>query len=138
MDSSVRPFPLFSSLRVVGDMNDKPFISNLSLRVLLMTTRPTVFSPLSEQQPAEIRPIGIEVAWPVTAGLGGRVLRGEHNLGNSVRDETLNIQSISLGCSSVKKRKPTSQPIRRKHFPTFEAAYLLLSCCRQQVSKQHL
>ncbi|GBM56253.1 hypothetical protein AVEN_101535-1 [Araneus ventricosus] len=39
-----------------------------------MTTRPTAFSPLSEQQPAEIRPTSTEVAWPVTAGLGVRVL----------------------------------------------------------------
>ncbi|GBO11904.1 Retrovirus-related Pol polyprotein from transposon 297 [Araneus ventricosus] len=53
-------------------MNGRPFIS--PLRVPLMTTRPTAFSPLSEQQPAEIRPTSIEVAWPVTAGLGVRVL----------------------------------------------------------------
>ncbi|GBN54562.1 hypothetical protein AVEN_2867-1 [Araneus ventricosus] len=72
MDSSA-PFPLFSSLRVVGDMNCRPFIS--PLWVPLMTTRPTVFSPLSQQQPAEIRPTSIEVAWPVTAGLGVRVIR---------------------------------------------------------------
>ncbi|GBN51872.1 hypothetical protein AVEN_120156-1 [Araneus ventricosus] len=72
MDSSA-PFPLFSSLRVMGDMNGRPFIS--PLRVPLMTTRPTAFSALSEQQPAEIRPNSIEVAWPVTAGLGVRVLR---------------------------------------------------------------
>ncbi|GBN33547.1 hypothetical protein AVEN_121614-1 [Araneus ventricosus] len=31
MDSSA-PFPLFSSLRVVGDMNDRPFISYFSLK----------------------------------------------------------------------------------------------------------
>ncbi|GBN40259.1 hypothetical protein AVEN_25677-1 [Araneus ventricosus] len=67
MDSSA-PFPLFSSLRVVGDMNDTPSISS-PLKVPFMTTRPTAFSPLSEQQPAEIRPTSIEVAWPVTAGL---------------------------------------------------------------------
>ncbi|GBM11213.1 hypothetical protein AVEN_133940-1 [Araneus ventricosus] len=30
--------------------------------------------PISEQQPAEIRPTSIEVAWAVTAGLGVRVL----------------------------------------------------------------
>ncbi|GBN93180.1 hypothetical protein AVEN_66967-1 [Araneus ventricosus] len=69
MDSSV-PFPLFTSLRVVGDMNGRPFMSHLSLRVPLMTTRPTAFSPLSEQQLAEIRPSSIQVAWTVTAGLG--------------------------------------------------------------------
>ncbi|GBN39059.1 hypothetical protein AVEN_186380-1 [Araneus ventricosus] len=67
MDSSA-PFPLFSSLRVVGDMNDRPFISYLSPKGPLMTTRPTAFSPLSEQKPAEIRPTSIKVAWPVTAG----------------------------------------------------------------------
>ncbi|GBN41606.1 hypothetical protein AVEN_103653-1 [Araneus ventricosus] len=44
------------------------------LRVLLMTTRPTAFSSLSEQQPAENRPTSIEVAWTVMAGLGVRVL----------------------------------------------------------------
>ncbi|GBL93460.1 hypothetical protein AVEN_59664-1 [Araneus ventricosus] len=68
MDSS-DPFP---SLRVVGDMNDRPFIS--LRRVPLMTTRSTAFSPLSKQQPAEICPTSIEIAWPVTAGLGVRVL----------------------------------------------------------------
>ncbi|GBM05978.1 hypothetical protein AVEN_80568-1 [Araneus ventricosus] len=67
------PFPLFSSLLVMEDTNDRPLIS--PLRVPLMTTRPTAFfSPLSEQQPAEIRPTSIEVAWPVTVGLGVRVL----------------------------------------------------------------
>ncbi|GBN13484.1 hypothetical protein AVEN_208212-1 [Araneus ventricosus] len=50
-----------------------PIIS--PLRAPLMTTCPTAFSPLSEQQPAEIRPTSIEVAWPVVAGLGVRVLR---------------------------------------------------------------
>ncbi|GBO23396.1 hypothetical protein AVEN_236063-1 [Araneus ventricosus] len=38
-----------------------------------MTTRPTAFSRLSEQQPAEIRLTSIEVACPVKAGLGVRV-----------------------------------------------------------------
>ncbi|GBM85595.1 hypothetical protein AVEN_38367-1 [Araneus ventricosus] len=45
-----------------------------SLRVPLMTIHSSAFS-LSEQQPAEIRPSSIEVAWPVTAGLGVRGLR---------------------------------------------------------------
>ncbi|GBO25080.1 hypothetical protein AVEN_64199-1 [Araneus ventricosus] len=66
MDSSA-PFPLFSSLRVAGDMNGRPSISVLS--VPLMTTHPTAFSPLSEQKPAEIRPASVEVAWPVTASI---------------------------------------------------------------------
>ncbi|GBN21428.1 hypothetical protein AVEN_76304-1 [Araneus ventricosus] len=44
------------------------------LNVPLMTTRPTAFAPLSEQQPAEIRPTSIEVAWPVAASLGVKVL----------------------------------------------------------------
>ncbi|GBM49142.1 hypothetical protein AVEN_41008-1, partial [Araneus ventricosus] len=35
---------------------------------------PNCLLPLLEQQPAEIRPTSIEVAWPVTAGLGVRVL----------------------------------------------------------------
>ncbi|GBM72484.1 hypothetical protein AVEN_106621-1 [Araneus ventricosus] len=81
MDSST-PFPLFSSLRVVGDMNDRSSISHLSPEgpfndrksQPFTPARPTVFS-LSEQQPAEIRPTGIEVAWPVTASLGVRVLK---------------------------------------------------------------
>ncbi|GBM64412.1 hypothetical protein AVEN_52535-1 [Araneus ventricosus] len=73
MDSSA-PFPLFSSLCVVGDMNGGPFISHLSPKGPFNATRPTAFSPLSEQQPAKIRPISIEVAWPVTAGLGVKVL----------------------------------------------------------------
>ncbi|GBN22105.1 hypothetical protein AVEN_123118-1 [Araneus ventricosus] len=72
MDSSA-PFPLFSSPRVVGDMNGRPFI--FPLRLPLMATRPTAFSLFSEQQPSEIRPTSIEVAWPVTAGLGVRVLK---------------------------------------------------------------
>ncbi|GBO02191.1 hypothetical protein AVEN_132473-1 [Araneus ventricosus] len=52
-----------------------------------MTTCPTAFSPLSEQQPAEIRPTSIEVAWPITAGLGVRVLtacRPLHCFGSDV------------------------------------------------------
>ncbi|GBM83418.1 hypothetical protein AVEN_14067-1 [Araneus ventricosus] len=72
MDSSA-PFPLFSSLRMLGDMNDRPSIS--PLRVPLMTTHPTAFSPLSEHQPVEIRPTSIEDEWPVTGGLGVRGLK---------------------------------------------------------------
>ncbi|GBM64043.1 hypothetical protein AVEN_132849-1 [Araneus ventricosus] len=59
-------------------MNDRPFIAYIAyrfpVRVPLLTTRPTAFSPLSEQQPAEIRPTSVEVTWPVTAGLGVKVL----------------------------------------------------------------
>ncbi|GBN91627.1 hypothetical protein AVEN_8988-1 [Araneus ventricosus] len=74
MDSSA-PLPRSSSLRMVGDMNDRPFISYLHpLRIPLITTRPTAFSPFPEQQPAEICPTSMEVAWPVTVGLGVRVL----------------------------------------------------------------
>ncbi|GBL90749.1 Histone-lysine N-methyltransferase SETMAR [Araneus ventricosus] len=50
-----------------------PFLIS-PLRFLLMTTRSTAFSLLSKQQQAEIRPTSIEVAWPVTGGLGVRVL----------------------------------------------------------------
>ncbi|GBM91643.1 hypothetical protein AVEN_107750-1 [Araneus ventricosus] len=142
MDSSA-PFLLFSSLRVLGDMNDRPFISHLSpkgpLKIFVHENRmksflslqkfqeddtqiwainchqrkkplfspkirsgarnhlcsasvewgglrrdrthrvndysPNCLLPLSEQQPAEIRPISIKVAWPVMAGLGVRVLK---------------------------------------------------------------
>ncbi|GBN57926.1 hypothetical protein AVEN_250380-1 [Araneus ventricosus] len=59
----------------VGDMNGRLSSLISPLRVPLMTTRPTAFSLLSEQQPAEIRPTSIEVAWPVTGGLGVRVLK---------------------------------------------------------------
>ncbi|GBM25644.1 hypothetical protein AVEN_82760-1 [Araneus ventricosus] len=72
MDSSA-PFPTFLLTTGGGRYEWQAFIS--PLRVPLMTTRPTAFSPLSEQQPAEIRPTSIEVAWPITAGLGVRVLR---------------------------------------------------------------
>ncbi|GBM49449.1 hypothetical protein AVEN_51441-1 [Araneus ventricosus] len=74
MDPSV-PFPLFSSPRVVGDINGRPFISYLSPKGPFndhSLNFPS--SPLSEQQPAEIRPTSIEVAWPVMGGLGVRVL----------------------------------------------------------------
>ncbi|GBM55253.1 hypothetical protein AVEN_168395-1 [Araneus ventricosus] len=73
MDSSA-PFPLFSSLRLVGDINGRPSSLISPLRVPLMTTRPTAFSPLSEQQPAEIRPTTVEIVWPVKGGLVVRVL----------------------------------------------------------------
>ncbi|GBO01002.1 hypothetical protein AVEN_259169-1 [Araneus ventricosus] len=56
-------------------MNGRPFISYLSPKGPLMTTCTTVFSPLSEQQPAEIHPTSIEITWPVTAVLGVRVLK---------------------------------------------------------------
>ncbi|GBN12823.1 hypothetical protein AVEN_175740-1 [Araneus ventricosus] len=82
MDSSAT-VPLFSSIRVVGDMNGRSFIS--PLRVPLLTTGLTAFSPLSEQQRAEMRPTSIEDAWPVTAGLGVRVLKDpkKHKKGKS-------------------------------------------------------
>ncbi|GBM63391.1 hypothetical protein AVEN_64632-1 [Araneus ventricosus] len=60
MDSSA-PFPPFSSLRVVGDMNGRPFISYLSPKGAFNDHSPTFFSLLSEQQLAEIRPTSIEV-----------------------------------------------------------------------------
>ncbi|GBL73453.1 hypothetical protein AVEN_159455-1 [Araneus ventricosus] len=44
MDSSA-PFPLFSSLRVVGDMNSRPFISHLSPKGPISDTCPNAFSP---------------------------------------------------------------------------------------------
>ncbi|GBL81548.1 hypothetical protein AVEN_266584-1 [Araneus ventricosus] len=74
MDSSA-PFPLLSSLRVVGDMNGHPFISQLSPKGLFNDHSPNCLLPLSEQQPVEICPTSIEAVWPVTAGLGVRVLR---------------------------------------------------------------
>ncbi|GBM46800.1 hypothetical protein AVEN_40009-1 [Araneus ventricosus] len=57
------------------------------LRIPLMTTRQTAFYPFSEQQLIEIRPTSMEIAWPVTAGLGVRVLN-EKNM------PSLNIDGI--------------------------------------------
>ncbi|GBM64420.1 hypothetical protein AVEN_78802-1 [Araneus ventricosus] len=62
--------------------NDELLRRPLAIGVLKWTkfsvkgpTRPTAFSPLSEQQPAEIRSTSIEVTWPVTAGSGVRGLK---------------------------------------------------------------
>ncbi|GBM38414.1 hypothetical protein AVEN_260802-1 [Araneus ventricosus] len=55
-------------------LSEHLILPSCSLILPLMTTHPTAFSLLSEQQPAENRPTSIEVAWPVTAGLGVRVL----------------------------------------------------------------
>ncbi|GBM63388.1 hypothetical protein AVEN_33340-1, partial [Araneus ventricosus] len=44
----------------------------------LMSTLPTAFSPFSEQQPAQLCPTSIEVAWLVTAGFGARELNMMH------------------------------------------------------------
>ncbi|GBN22074.1 hypothetical protein AVEN_170094-1 [Araneus ventricosus] len=101
MDSCA-PFLLFSSLRVVGDMNGRPFIS--PLRVPLMTTRPTAFSRLSEQQPAEIRPTSIEVAWSVTAGLGVKVLRMKMTATNGGHKYVCHHNSFNKVPSSQNKR----------------------------------
>ncbi|GBL99982.1 hypothetical protein AVEN_19455-1 [Araneus ventricosus] len=68
------PFPFSSSLRVVGDMNGRPFISHFSPKGPFNDHPPNCLLPLSEQQPAEIRPTSIEFAWPDTAGLGVKVL----------------------------------------------------------------
>ncbi|GBM41304.1 hypothetical protein AVEN_202895-1 [Araneus ventricosus] len=62
--------PLFSSLRVVEDMNGRPVISYLYLKGPFNDHSPNCLLPLSEQQPAEIHPTSIEVAWPATSGLG--------------------------------------------------------------------
>ncbi|GBN43308.1 hypothetical protein AVEN_89928-1 [Araneus ventricosus] len=72
MDLSV-PFHLFSW--VLGDANGRPFISYLYPKGSLNDHSPNCLLPHSEQQPAEIRPISIEVVWPVTAGLGVRGLK---------------------------------------------------------------
>ncbi|GBN82200.1 hypothetical protein AVEN_94237-1 [Araneus ventricosus] len=56
-------------------MNGRPFMSHLSPKGPFNDHSPSCLLPLSEQQPAEIRPTSIEVAWPVTAGLGVRVLK---------------------------------------------------------------
>ncbi|GBO30320.1 hypothetical protein AVEN_16461-1 [Araneus ventricosus] len=70
----VRPVPLFFSLRAVGDMNGRPFISHLFPKDPFNNHSPNCLPPLSEEQPAEIRPTSIEVVWPVTAGIGVRVI----------------------------------------------------------------
>ncbi|GBM43700.1 hypothetical protein AVEN_26566-1 [Araneus ventricosus] len=59
----------------VGQAYGKASFSKENMRVPVMTTRPTAFSPLSEQQSAEIRPTSIEAARPVTDGLGVRGLK---------------------------------------------------------------
>ncbi|GBO07693.1 hypothetical protein AVEN_225507-1 [Araneus ventricosus] len=78
MDSSAQ-FPLFCLLRVVRDINGRPFISYLSPKGPFNDHSPNCLLPLSEQQPAEIRPTSIEVAWPVTGGLRVRVLILKHS-----------------------------------------------------------
>ncbi|GBM68391.1 hypothetical protein AVEN_210463-1 [Araneus ventricosus] len=68
------------------------------LRFPLKTTCLTAFSPLSEQQPSEIRPTSIEVAWPVTAGLGVKVLKSRFVLRQAVSsDEPRNFEPRSYG-----------------------------------------
>ncbi|GBL94637.1 hypothetical protein AVEN_83959-1 [Araneus ventricosus] len=75
MDSST-PFPLSSSLRVAEVVNVRTFhLLSLPEGVPKMTTCPTAFPPHSELQPAEMRPTSVEVAWPLTAGLGVRELK---------------------------------------------------------------
>ncbi|GBN14652.1 hypothetical protein AVEN_214706-1 [Araneus ventricosus] len=67
--------PVSSFLLGSGRCESHAFhLLSLSKGIPLMTTRPTAFSPHSEQQPDEIRPTSIEVVWPVTAGLGVRGL----------------------------------------------------------------
>ncbi|GBO27439.1 hypothetical protein AVEN_133974-1 [Araneus ventricosus] len=46
--------------------------------------------------------------------------RGWYNLGNSIRDETLHISSLPLGCSPISLIKCNGQPIRRKWPSSFE------------------
>ncbi|GBO21066.1 hypothetical protein AVEN_274040-1 [Araneus ventricosus] len=74
MDSSA-PFPLFSSLRVVGVMNGRPSISHLSPKGPFNDHLPNCLLSPFERATAEIRPTSIRVAWPVTAGLGVKVLK---------------------------------------------------------------
>ncbi|GBO45212.1 hypothetical protein AVEN_171860-1 [Araneus ventricosus] len=69
----VRPVPPFLLTTGGGRYEWQAF--HLSPKGPFNDTRPTAFSPLSEQQPAEIRPTSVEVSWPVMAGLGVRVLR---------------------------------------------------------------
>ncbi|GBM24075.1 hypothetical protein AVEN_176086-1 [Araneus ventricosus] len=83
MDSSA-PFPLFFSLRVLEEVNGRAFISYLYSKGSLNDNSPN--SPLSEKQPAEIRPTSIEVAWPVTGGLGVRVLKEFRDIPNVLYD----------------------------------------------------
>ncbi|GBN19410.1 hypothetical protein AVEN_138153-1 [Araneus ventricosus] len=74
------------------------------LRVPSMSTLPTAFSPLSEQQPAEIRPTNIEVAWPVTADLGVRVLSRK----NCARDHSSSKSPPSTNTIESPPPKPYS------------------------------
>ncbi|GBO00535.1 hypothetical protein AVEN_54170-1 [Araneus ventricosus] len=60
-------------------------------------TRPTAFSPLSEQQPTEIRPTSIEVAWPVTASLGVRVIRSAAVFDPLTTEGSQNLSTVVYG-----------------------------------------
>ncbi|GBM22081.1 Lachesin [Araneus ventricosus] len=101
MDSTV-PFPLFSSLRVVRDTNGRPFISYLSLKGPFNGRASNCILPLSEQQPAVIRLTSIEVAWPVTVGLGVRVLIPPTIIESSTSSDTVieERSKVSLRCEA--------------------------------------
>ncbi|GBN77480.1 hypothetical protein AVEN_55359-1 [Araneus ventricosus] len=106
MDSSA-PFPLFSSLRVVGDRNVRPFISYLSPKGPFNDHSPNCLLPLSEKQPAQIRPSSIEVAWAVTAGLGERVLK----CNRPIQD----VSSVESGFEPGPKPKPYHYDTEASH-----------------------
>ncbi|GBM33211.1 hypothetical protein AVEN_28204-1 [Araneus ventricosus] len=119
MDSSA-PFPLVSSLRVVGDVNGRPFISHLSPKGPFNDHSPNcLLPPFSEQQPAEIRPTSIKVARSVTAGLGVRVLRetndGEHfTFGrNSKSAHPMLIRSTRTTCPDVAHSRQAMVRVKR-------------------------
>ncbi|GBN52725.1 hypothetical protein AVEN_109114-1 [Araneus ventricosus] len=97
MDSSA-PFSLSSSLRVVGDTNGRPFSFYLSPKGAFNDHSPNCLLPLSEQQTTEIRPTSIEVAWSVTAGLGGKVLTR-----NAIYRNFSNFATGSKWCTNSKE-----------------------------------
>ncbi|GBN10101.1 hypothetical protein AVEN_161692-1 [Araneus ventricosus] len=73
MDSSTL-FPLSFSLRVVEDVNGRPFISYLYYKPNSPNCLLLAFGTVTGRNP----PTSIEVAWPVTAGLGVKGLTSPH------------------------------------------------------------
>ncbi|GBO42672.1 hypothetical protein AVEN_209800-1 [Araneus ventricosus] len=95
-----------------------------------MTTRPIACSSLSVQQPAKTRPNIIEVVWPVTAGLGVRVLREKQY--SLVSQEALNISCFCLLLPVVLNREITSLTItydnrKENHCSNLASGYTGLS-----------
>ncbi|GBM52108.1 hypothetical protein AVEN_29795-1 [Araneus ventricosus] len=90
MDSSA-PFPPFSSLQVVDDMNGRHFLSYLYPKGSLNDHSSNCLLPAFGIVPAEIHPTSIDVAWPVTGGLGVKVLNSSLKFEGSHRGNKVGI-----------------------------------------------